>query len=391
MASILPTAIDVSSWQGNINWAVTKNSIWLAILRVQDGTYLDPKLSRNIQFCEQLGIPYYCYGFYRNGGATEAARMVSRAKAAGAKNCRGYILDVEVSGQSIAKINSAGQTLAKTGLDNGVYIANHLYSQYASVAKQSWVKFVWIPTYGINDGYAHKKPSHYCDLWQFTSAGKVPGISGNCDCNALAGNRTKESFTGPIKQESNPGVAADLNLPDYILLGNTLAGEYGNNEDRKKNLGSRYGEIQALVNHVCTASASTLASEACKGKYGNGDDRKRALGTRYDEVQEKINAMLGVNKKKSVSEVAKDVIAGKYGNGNTRIKMLEAEGYDADKVQAEVNKQLGFTSAVYYTVKSGDTLSGIAAKYGTTYTKLARMNGISNPNKIYVGQKIRVR
>lgn len=391
MASILPTAIDVSSWQGNINWAVTKNNIWLAILRVQDGTYLDPKLSRNIQFCEQLGIPYYCYGFYRNGGATEAARMVSRAKAAGAKNCRGYILDVEVSGQSIAGIKSAGNTLAATGLDNGVYIANHLYSQYASVAKQSWVKFVWIPTYGVNDGYAHKKPSHYCDLWQFTSAGKVPGISGNCDCNALAGNRTKESFTGPIKQEPNPGVAADLNQPDYILLGNTLAGEYGNNEDRKKNLGSRYGEIQALVNHVCTASASTLASEACKGKYGNGDDRKRALGTRYDEVQEKINAMLGVNKKKPVSEVAKDVIAGKYGNGNTRIKMLEAEGYDADKVQAEVNKQLGVTSSVYYTVKSGDTLSGIAAKYGTTYTKLASMNGIRNPNKIYIGQKIRVR
>lgn len=391
MASILPTAIDVSSWQGNINWAVTKNNIWLAILRVQDGTYLDPKLSRNIQFCEQLGIPYYCYGFYRNGGATEAARMVSRAKAAGAKNCRGYILDVEVSGQSIAGIKSAGNTLAATGLDNGVYIANHLYSQYASVAKQSWVKFVWIPTYGINDGYAHKKPGHYCDLWQFTSAGKVPGISGNCDCNALAGNRTKESFTGPIKHEPNPGVAADLNQPDYILLGNTLAGDYGNNEDRKKNLGSRYDEIQALVNHVCTASASTLASEACTGKYGNGDDRKRALGTRYDEVQEKINAMLGVNKKKSVSEVAKDVIAGKYGNGATRVKMLEAEGYDADKVQAEVNKQLGVTSSVYYTVKSGDTLSGIAAKYGTTYTKLASMNGIRNPNKIYVGQKIRVR
>lgn len=391
MASILPTAIDVSSWQGNIVWAQVKQNIWMAILRVQDGTYLDPKLSRNIDFCEALGIPYYCYGFYRNGGATEAARMVSRAKAAGAENVRGYILDVEVSGQSIANIRSAGETLAKTGLDNGVYIANHLYSQYASVAKQSWVKFVWIPMYGVNDGKAHKKPSHYCDLWQFTSTGRVPGVSGNCDCNALAGNRTKESFTGPIKVETNPGNTADLNQPDYILLGNTLAGEYGNNEDRKKNLGSRYDEIQALVNHVCTASASTLASEACKGKYGNGDDRKRALGTRYDEVQEKINAMLGADKKKSVSEVAKDVIAGKYGNGETRVKMLEAEGYDADEVQTEVNRQLGATSAVYYTVKSGDTLSGIAAKHGTTYTKLASMNGISNPNKIYVGQKIRVR
>ena len=391
MASILPTAVDVSSWQGDIAWAQVKPNIWMAIIRVQDGTYLDPKLSRNIKYCEQLGIPYYCYGFYRNGGATEAARMVSRAKAAGAKNVRGYVLDVEVAGQSIAGIKSAGNTLAQTGLDNGVYIANHLYSKYASVAKQSWVKFVWIPTYGVNDGYAHTKPSHYCDLWQFTSAGKVPGIRGGCDCNALAGNRTKESFTGRIVVEVRPGHKADLNQPDYILLGNTLAGEYGNGDNRKKNLASRYDEIQALVNHVCTAKASTLADETISGKYGNGDDRKRALGTRYDEVQEKINTKLGITKKKSVSEVANDVIAGKYGNGHDRVVNLQNAGYDADEVQNEVNKQLGKTSAVYYTVKSGDTLSGIASKHGTTYTKLAKMNGISNPNKIYVGQKIRVR
>ena len=43
-----------------------------------------------------------------------------------------------------------------------------------------------------------------------------------------------------------------------------------------------------------------------------------------------------------------------------------------------------------YTVKSGETLSGIAAKYGTTYTALAAYNGISNPSKIYVGQKIKI-
>ena len=41
-----------------------------------------------------------------------------------------------------------------------------------------------------------------------------------------------------------------------------------------------------------------------------------------------------------------------------------------------------------YIVKSGDTLSGIANKYGTTYQKLASDNGISNPNLIYPGQKI---
>ena len=43
-----------------------------------------------------------------------------------------------------------------------------------------------------------------------------------------------------------------------------------------------------------------------------------------------------------------------------------------------------------YTVKSGDTLSGIAAKYNTTYTTLAKVNNISNANEIYVGQTLKI-
>ncbi|MCO4692282.1 LysM domain protein [Streptococcus infantarius subsp. infantarius] len=43
-----------------------------------------------------------------------------------------------------------------------------------------------------------------------------------------------------------------------------------------------------------------------------------------------------------------------------------------------------------YTVRSGDTLSGIAAKFGTSYQTLANLNGLSNPNLIYVGQVLRV-
>jgi lysozyme len=44
-----------------------------------------------------------------------------------------------------------------------------------------------------------------------------------------------------------------------------------------------------------------------------------------------------------------------------------------------------------YTVQSGDTLSGIAAKFNTTYTQLAQTNHLSNPNQIYVGQQLQVR
>ena len=44
----------------------------------------------------------------------------------------------------------------------------------------------------------------------------------------------------------------------------------------------------------------------------------------------------------------------------------------------------------YYTVVSGDTLSGIAARFGVTVSQLCSWNNISNPNKIYVGQVLRV-
>lgn len=49
------------------------------------------------------------------------------------------------------------------------------------------------------------------------------------------------------------------------------------------------------------------------------------------------------------------------------------------------------TTNVYYTVKAGDTASGIAKKYDTTVAKLVEWNGLKNANIINVGQKLRVK
>lgn len=54
------------------------------------------------------------------------------------------------------------------------------------------------------------------------------------------------------------------------------------------------------------------------------------------------------------------------------------------------SKPTSSTAEQTYTVKKGDTLSKIAAKYGTTYQKLASYNGIANPNKISTGQVIKI-
>lgn len=95
--------------------------------------------------------------------------------------------------------------------------------------------------------------------------------------------------------------------------------------------------------------------------------------------------------KKTVKELAAEVIEGKWGNGTARKKKLTAAGYDYDAVQDEVNRILALAPKwIYYTVKTGDTLSGIADQYGTTVSKVAADNGIEDINLIFVGQKIRI-
>ena len=99
--------------------------------------------------------------------------------------------------------------------------------------------------------------------------------------------------------------------------------------------------------------------------------------------------------KKSVDQIAQEVIAGKWGSGSDRKKKLEAAGYNYTAVQNKVNellkqKEKTKTKTVTYKVKKGDTLSGIAKKYGTTYQAIAKENGIKDPNKIKVGQKLKI-
>ena len=96
--------------------------------------------------------------------------------------------------------------------------------------------------------------------------------------------------------------------------------------------------------------------------------------------------------KKTDEEIADEVIAGKWGNGTKRKKALEAAGYNFYKIQDLVNAKLKKeNNKTYYTVKSGDTLSSIAAKYDTTVDKLVKLNNINNANLIYAGQKLRVK
>jgi len=105
------------------------------------------------------------------------------------------------------------------------------------------------------------------------------------------------------------------------------------------------------------------------------------------EAQEPANPL----DKYSDEELAIKVINGEFGNGSARRKAL---GYRYDAVQKIVDQKLKGTVAsdpVYHTVVKGDTLSGIAKKYGTTVADLVKLNNIKNANMIILGQNIRVK
>ena len=91
-------------------------------------------------------------------------------------------------------------------------------------------------------------------------------------------------------------------------------------------------------------SVEELARAVIRGEYGNGDERKNRLGSRYNEVPARVNEILlgtkPVSNRKSNEELATEVIRGNWGNGQERKDRLTNAGYDYNAIQRIVNKRL---------------------------------------------------
>lgn len=341
--------IDISKHNGNINLEPYKGQF--VIIRVGYGHFhLDEKFERNVAECKRLGIPFgvYHYSYALNEADAEAeAKGVLNAIAKYKNDIKvGVWFDMEdadgykkkhgfkFSNGTIAPIcYKFCKIIEDAGYYSGIYTSSS-WLDYVKGLNDRFDK--WVANWGKNDGTQHTNTSQYGTLQQYTSK--------PLDKNVMY---------------------ADL---------------------------SRYSRGNATQPQ--TKPIDQIANEVIAGQWGDGADRKKRLtdaGYDYNVVQNAVNAKL---KKKSNEEIAQEVIAGKWGNGDDRKQRLTSAGYNYTAIQAIVSKLMNAnkaSKAVYYTVKSGDTLSGIASKYGTTYQKLAKMNGIANPNKIYTGQRIRVK
>ena len=84
-------------------------------------------------------------------------------------------------------------------------------------------------------------------------------------------------------------------------------------------------------------------------------------------------------------------VKSKYGatwTGNMKSAFKKCGFSEVDMTESKPTEQEPTTTGNYYTVVSGDTLSAIARKYNTTVSELVKLNGITNPDLIRVGQKI---
>ena len=367
--------IDISTWQKGYPYdKANAEGVKFAILRAGYSQTKDNQFETHYANAKRLGwgVGAYWYSYATTVAAAQAEARAFLKVLAGKQFDYPVYLDMEdgsISNNTSkatrdAMVRAFGEIIEGAGYYFGVYTNKYWYNSIISGSELNKKYDWWIAQWstaepsGVNYG-----------LWQF--GGETNYIRGN----KVAGVTTDQNYA----------------YKDYPSIIKSLG----------KN-GYSGGSTPAPTPTPGTKSVEELAKEVIQGVWGNGDARKTALtnaGYDYSAVQKRVNEILGSNTstepaKKSNEEIANEVIAGKWGNGQDRVNRLTQAGYNYDAVQAIVNQKLGTgksSGAQYYTIQRGDTLYGLAIKFGTTIGQLQAWNGIKNANKIYAGDKIRVK
>lgn len=199
--------IDVSGWQGDIDWAKAKaDGVEGVIIRLGygEGNNADKKAQRNISECKRLGIPFgvywYSYADTPSIAKEEGTDVVAKLKQFGVNPsdlAYPVYYDLEKWTWEGHKpptdpnvynniVNNWYSALQSAGYKNlGVYSYTS-YLQGPLKHADIYAKTTWVAQYGARMGF----DSFPTDSrgWQYTSSGKVDGISGNVDMNAF-GNK----------------------------------------------------------------------------------------------------------------------------------------------------------------------------------------------------------
>lgn len=201
-------------------------------------------------------------------------------------------------------------------------------------------------------------------------------------------NQSSNSNSSSSGQSSSTTTNTETSSASYtVKSGDTLSGiasQYNTTVNQIVSLNQLsnpnliyVGQVLKLKNSQTTNSSSSSSSTAATtvGTYTvKAGDTLSAIASRYSTSS---SALASLNSLSNPNLIYVGQVLKVSSNAST-----------SSSTSSSANSTV--TTAASYTVKAGDTLSAIAAKYGTTYQALASTNSISNPNDIYVGQVIKV-
>ncbi len=187
--------VDVSVWQGNIDWnKVKKAGVSFAIIRIgyghtsKNNLVMDSKFTRNIKEAKKAGLKVGVY-FYSHAKNTKEAEEQAKWVV---KNLKGEKLDLGVAFDweiwskfmsfkiNFNDLNDIANAFLDTVKASGYEGLNYGSANYHKYIWNTPKYDTWLDWYTKNNTFEEK---HY--IWQATSSGKVPGISGRADLNVL--------------------------------------------------------------------------------------------------------------------------------------------------------------------------------------------------------------
>ena len=187
--------IDVSKWNGNIDWNAVKNSgVSYVIIRCgyrgssQGSLIEDPKYAANIKGATEAGLKVGVYFFTQAVNEAEAVEEASMVldQVKNYKISYPIFLDVEGSGGRGDRIDKATrtavckafcETIQSAGYTAGIYANKNWLENKMDAGALNAYK-IWLAQYAAAPTYKGRY-----DLWQYKSTGRVSGIKGNVDLN----------------------------------------------------------------------------------------------------------------------------------------------------------------------------------------------------------------
>ncbi len=188
--------IDVSTWNGNIDWdKVAKSGVSYAIIRcgfrgsTVGGLFEDNKFATNIKNATAAGLKVGVYFFTQAVTEAEAIEEASMCLSLveGYKLDYPIFIDVEASGgradgiskaQRTANVKAFCKTIENAKYKAGVYANSKWLSGQINTTELTGYK-IWLAQYASTPTYTATR----YDMWQYSSSGTISGISGNVDLN----------------------------------------------------------------------------------------------------------------------------------------------------------------------------------------------------------------